>query len=185
MNWDEFKHHVQEISKYEFLDRDIQLQKVVVQIMAEMSARGLLTSTIALHKFAEFFGEEFKYRCNYLTDLIIGSISKISIFEKEDQIGKAKIFFQELSAVEKDKLVTKHKESTSKISQNLLSKMPEQIEKLMEGIFDHVLHKNNAIIEFDFRSIITKLDKKQIVILQPNFMGAGIDVRALWERMKN
>lgn len=63
--------------------------------------------------------------------------------------------------------------------------MPEQIEALMERIFDHVLNKNNTVIEFEFRAVITRKNKKQIIMLQPNFMGAGIDVRALWDRIKN
>jgi len=185
MNFTELQHYIQEISKYEFSDRDIQLQKVVVQIKQEMSARGLLSSTISLKKIAEFFGEEFKYRCNYITDLIISSIAKLSDFAKNDLIGKAKTFFQELSITEKNKLTAIYKESTSTISQSLLSKMPEQIEGLMDTIFDHVLHKNNTVIEFEFKAILDKKDKRQIVILQPNFMGVGIDVRALWERIKN
>lgn len=150
-----------------------------------MNSRGLYPSTIALQKLADFSGEEFKYRCNYITDLIIGSITKISEFGKEDPIGKSKTFFQELSIVEKNKLIAKYKGETSTINQGLISKMPEQIDALMKRIFDHVLNKNNTVIEFEFRAVIGRKDKKQIVMLQPNFMGAGIDVRALWGRMKN
>ena len=55
----------------------------------------------------------------------------------------------------------------------------------MNTISTQILNKNNKIIEFEFRALMSKKDKKPIIILQPNFMGAGLDVRTLWEKIKN
>jgi hypothetical protein len=150
-----------------------------------MAGRSMLLSSSYLLKLGEFIGEEFKYRCNYVSELTIVSITKLTDFGKDDLIVKAKTLYQKLCIAEKEKLLGHYSEQTSNTRKQLQSKHPEEVENLVERISKQILCKNNEIIEFEIRSLLSKKDKKPIVILQPNFMGAGLDVRALWEKIKN
>ena len=184
MKFAEIEYYIKEIANHEFADRDLELQKVVTQIKQEMNARNLLPSTITLQKISEFFGEEFKYRCNYTKDLLLNAIDKLSHKEIKDPVGRAMTLYQEISIKEKNKITAFYKQHCEAICKLLSSNMPVEIESIMNDVAERSLRKNNTIIQFEYDSVVNKKENEQIIFLKPNFMGTGIDVRALWEKIK-
>lgn len=183
MNFSKIQHYIKEIAKHEFADRDLELQKVVTKIKQEMNARNLLLSSITIQKLTEFLSEEFKCRCTYIKDLLIDSIDKLSHKEINDPIGKVKTLYQEISFSEKDKITAFYKQHCGDICESLSNKnMIKQLEDLMGDVAERSLQKNNLILHFEYDSVISKKTKTPIIFIKPSFMGASIDVMALWER---
>ena len=178
------EHYIKEITAHEFDERNSDIQLVVTDIQQIMAGRGLLRSTGTLSKIATFFEEEFKYRNEYIKDLILGALPKIDRKEKSDVIGKMKELYQKLSFSEKDSLLSSYEYHARQTYEPTNQQMSKDLISRLESASKKLLEKNNTIIHYEYDTVVNTPQNNKIIFVKPNFMGIGLDVMALYEKLK-
>lgn len=174
------KHYLEEIIALEFSERDSEIQKSITTEKNAMISRGLLNSSMTLQKFAEFFGAEFKLRCDFIKAFII---SHNILCQGQDAMTTAKSLFQTKAFEQKDKLLSAYANSTKPITDLLRSNLPIQIEEGLITVIENRIKKNNIYIEIAYQtSSASKIAQTPVVTLKPDFYGVTIDVAELWKR---
>ena len=183
MNLDEFNNYLVDISKLEFNERNHEIQQSVTRLKGEMNSRGILNSSITLLHLSEFFGSEFIVRCEFIKNFIIGHAGKLDLTTSDDPVTKAKIFFQHLSASEKSSIEAIYDGSASQIAGSLLGNHPKELKDWLQQRVDNSIIKNNLYIELELKEINdAKSSGKEVLTLNPNFYGIGVNLKELWSK---
>lgn len=182
MNFEEVEKYLHEIATLEFTDRNHEIQIAIARTKGEMEARGITNSSITLNHLAEFFLAEFKVRANFVASHVVGSIAKINSEESHDltTIGVAlynAIALQQFTFIEQT-----YDSSSSMILAALQGSMPAEIRELLIRRMNDQMKKNELVIEFEYRAYRSINNRKDILLLQPNFSGIGVDLKELWNR---
>ena len=184
MNLVEARKHIEDIIKYDFDVRNIELERAVTSINQIMNSRNLMYSSITLNHISMCLEKEFEERCKYIMTLILNLLGKVNLDKHEDPVGDMKTLYQELSFVEKSKAVSKFNDHLSKIGGALKSNMPDQIDSIMKKCFDNNLRKNNSIIHLEYQSYIDNKKKREIFFIRPQIYGMGFDIKELIRELK-
>jgi len=89
MKIDPFTAAVDGILELEFKDRNLQIQVELTKIKGQMNSRGLVNSTVTLNNYADFYLGEFRERMDYLSQLLLGGIPKLSPIADCIQISRS------------------------------------------------------------------------------------------------
>ena len=183
MNFDEFKRYLVDISKFEFDERNHEIQRAVTQLKGEMNSRGILNSSITLQHLSEFFGSEYIVRCEFIRNFIIGHAHILDFATSDDPITNAKIFFQDISVAEKDSLEIMYDSSALQVVNSLSGSHPKELKNLLQQRIDNSINKNNLYVELEFKAIkAAHTSGTEVLKLNPNIYGIGIDLKELWAR---
>jgi hypothetical protein len=185
MNFDEFEHLMSKIVEKEFSERNFEVRRQVVNIKGELSARGILNSSITLQKLSEFFEEEYLARCDFIAEFIINQIGKIDLNSCSDPVTDAKAKFQNLAFVERDNVKATYEESANTIEKSLLnSSFSTQIAETLSDSMERRIEKNNLKVELEYKSFVSATaDKREILLFSPNLNGIGVNLKELWYRI--
>ncbi|MDI5921354.1 hypothetical protein QLQ86_11210 [Halomonas sp. LR5S13] len=178
------KHYLKEIADQEFTERNREIPKMTTQVLQEMNSRGITYSTMTLEAIANFLLDEFLARCDFLKDFVVAHPSLLLSENKKDPITFAKTAYQERSFQERDKVSSLYGSSITRIAQSLYNEdMKKQIkERLDQGMEDRI-RKNNLYVEVTYREIATAKEvQSNVLLLQPNIAGFGIDLVQLYRQ---
>lgn len=179
------KHYLEQLSECEFSDRNNEIAKLVAKQKNSMNARGLLNSNITLTAVADFFSAEFIARCYFLKNFICSHSNLLTKENNTDVITEAKNMFQNFSFAEREKMKNLYKSSVKPIEQSLSNdKMKNDIEEQFISKMETCIKKNNLYLELTFKEITAAKSQpsNRWIILQPNFLGFGVDLTELWNR---
>jgi hypothetical protein len=177
-------HYLEEASNLEFSERNDEIPRLVAQEKAEMNSRGVLNSTMTLHALGDFFSSEFLYRCDFIKNFIITHSSLIETQGGNDVITVSKTLFQERSFSERETIKALYENSTQEIALSIYNEgMKSQLSSSLYERIEKRINKNNLYIEISFQELkAAKTHKNNVVILQPNISGIGVDISELWRR---
>lgn len=180
MNFDCAKEYLKQIICAEFDERNTELVMGITTVKQEMNKRGLLPSSITLQNISELFTIEFRERCIFVRGLILSLAEKVDFKEISNPVTEVLTFFQDIIFLEKDNLLEIYNSSIKNIKDSLLpSNLSNEVDSLLHDSFVRLVNKNNAIITFEYTAIFTKTEKREIIVLKPNFYGIQIDIKKL------
>lgn len=182
MDFDEIEKYVQKIVALEFADRNHEIQIAITRVKGDMVARGITNSTITLNHFAEFFLAEFKARVDFVTSHAVGSIGKLNKEKNHDVTTYGVALYKEIASQQFTFVEQTYDSSASMISASLQSNMPAQIRELLIRRMNDHMQKNELTVEFEYMTYQGMDIHKDILLLQPNVSGIGIDLKELWNR---
>ena len=131
-----------------------------------------------------FFIDEFLARCDFLKDFVISHPSLIASDDSLDPMTQAKTTYQERSCHERDRVSSLYESSTRTVAESLQNEsMKKQIKDRLDSSMENRIKKNNLYVEVTYREIAAaKSVESNVLILQPNISGFGIDLRQLYRR---
>jgi hypothetical protein len=178
------KHYLEQISALEFSERNAEIPGLVTQKKSAMNSRSVLNSTMTLQALAEFFAAEFLARCDFLKIFVISHPGLLDPGNEADIVTKAKTLFQNSSFIERDGIKSLYNSTIKSISESLANEgMKSQIESSFVKKMEERITKNNLYVELAYHEIVAaNRTKKNLVMLQPNLNGVGIDLIELWNR---
>ena len=178
------KHYLEQISALEFSERNAEIPRLVAQEKSAMNSRGVLYSSMTLQALAEFFAAEFLARCDFLKMFVISHPGLLGLNNEANIVTEAMTLFQNSSFTERDGMKTLYYSTIKSINESLSNEgMKNQIEIAFVKKMEERINKNNLYVEMAYQEIVVaNQTKKDIVMLQPNFYGIGIDLRELWSR---
>lgn len=178
------KHYLEQVSALEFSERNAEIPRLVTREKSAMNSRGILNSTITLQALAEFFSAEFLARCDFLKMFVISHPALLERSKGADIVTEAKTLFQNSSFTQRDEMKSLYSSTSKTIGEAIANEgMKSQIESSLVNKMEERIEKNNLYIELAYQEIVAASEiKKNIVMLQPNFYGIGIDLIELWNR---
>ncbi|MDR9441061.1 MAG: hypothetical protein RI841_16400 [Halomonas sp.] len=92
--------------------------------------------------------------------------------------------YQERSFQERDKVSSLYDSSITRISQSLHNEgMKKQIKERLDQCMEDRIRKNNLYVEVTYREIVTAKEvQSNVLLLQPNIAGFGIDLVQLYRQ---
>ena len=182
MDFDEIEKYVQKIVALEFADRNHEIQIAITRVKGDMLARGIMNSTITLNHFAEFFLAEFKARVDFVASHVVGNIGKLNKEKNHDITTNGVALYKEIASQQFTFVEQTYDSSASMIAASLQSNMPTQIRELLIRRMNDHMQKNELTVEFEYMAYQGMDIQKDIILLQPNVSGIGIDLKELWNR---
>ncbi len=181
MKFTEFEPYLYQILALEFADRDHEIQINSVRLKGEMTARGILNSTITLGNVADFLLAEFKARCGLVAEHVVGKLAVLKPTDGSDKTSHGVPIFHSVASDQLAHLGKTYDSIAEPIAAPLQSGMPAEIRQhLMQRMSDH-MKKVELTVELECK-VADSMGAKEIFALRPTFYGVGIDLKELWKK---
>lgn len=162
------------VLELEFKDRNVQIQIELTKIKEQMASRGIVNSTITLNNYADFYFDEFRERIDYLGQMLLGGISKLSPIDSEDLIEQILTYYDTHAGSSIDFCMHSYLEY-SKATRDALSNggMARQIESMISSRIANHAEKTKRIVSLEYKAA---LKQGAIISGAPTIYGVRFDV---------